>query len=295
MLNVASYYVFGFEMESYGGESEFGFDGMQKDNAINSDHYTTFFRENDAKYGRWWGVDPKILARPWESPYSSMGNNPISNIDPMGDIWDRTKDKKHADKMDKNDNDRIKSNNTEITNLQKSKGNDDAIKSLKAQNTDLQNSIDERVKMGSDNDPTRYRFEKTNNGKTGKITNEFGEDVIIMRYSNLGESNHEQLHGYRRGRELLNKEVYDSGYDADEEAEATRREYSTLSVNQHVKMGKPFLQKGYFYITTENWVKRVVELNSDHVFGKEFKRKHKKYIKVANEWLKQHEKPLMKK
>lgn len=47
--------------------------------------YTTFYRQNDAGLGRWFSVDPKAEFMPWQSPYSSMDNNPIGKTDPKGD------------------------------------------------------------------------------------------------------------------------------------------------------------------------------------------------------------------
>lgn len=45
--------------------------------------YTTYFRQLDPRLGRWLTIDPK--ARPWESPYVSMANNPILYSDHLGD------------------------------------------------------------------------------------------------------------------------------------------------------------------------------------------------------------------
>ncbi|MBC6993783.1 RHS repeat-associated core domain-containing protein [Neolewinella lacunae] len=43
------------------------------------------FRSYDGALGRWMQVDPKAEAFTWASPYNSMLNNPITNVDPLGD------------------------------------------------------------------------------------------------------------------------------------------------------------------------------------------------------------------
>ena len=76
----------------------FGFNkGSEKDDEITGvtgSHYTTFYRELDTRVVRWWTIDPKTSLTPWESPYTSMGNNPIWFNDPLGDIASTHTDEK---------------------------------------------------------------------------------------------------------------------------------------------------------------------------------------------------------
>jgi RHS repeat-associated protein len=88
-----SYYAFGMQMVgtgknyvSAGGLYRYGFNGMEKDDEVKGSSgtsYTTEFRQNDPRIGRWMSIDPKAI--PWESPYASMGNNPILYNDIKGD------------------------------------------------------------------------------------------------------------------------------------------------------------------------------------------------------------------
>jgi|GEM_PF-4832066 len=74
-----------FNSNSY----RFGYNaGSEKDDEIfgtTGSAYHTYFRELDTRINRWWGIDPKANLTPWESPYASMGNNPIWYNDPRGD------------------------------------------------------------------------------------------------------------------------------------------------------------------------------------------------------------------
>ena len=62
----------------------YGFGGQEKSIEINSDgnSMTAEFWQYDARIGRRWNVDP--ILKDWESPYAAFSNNPIINIDPLG-------------------------------------------------------------------------------------------------------------------------------------------------------------------------------------------------------------------
>lgn len=97
MMSYANYYPFGMlhpnrSWNRTGDSYRYGFNGMEKDNEIKGEgnSYTTLYRNNDPRLGRWLSVDPKATA--WESPYVLMKNSPVWMIDPWGDtsaIYDR--------------------------------------------------------------------------------------------------------------------------------------------------------------------------------------------------------------
>jgi RHS repeat-associated protein len=89
-------------------EYRYGYQGSEKDDEIkgNGNSYTTEFRMLDPRIGRWLSIDP--VFQPWQSPYSSMDNNPISKNDVLGNVANDWIGKKSADgsttswKFDKN-------------------------------------------------------------------------------------------------------------------------------------------------------------------------------------------------
>ncbi|MGH1339697.1 MAG: hypothetical protein ACRBFS_26500, partial [Aureispira sp.] len=77
------YYAFGWGIPSRtivkGKEYRFGYQGSEKNSAIDNGSYTTEYRQLDARVARWLSVDP--IVHPWQSPYSSMDNSPMYKND----------------------------------------------------------------------------------------------------------------------------------------------------------------------------------------------------------------------
>ena len=91
ILEETHYYPFGLTMAGISGKAlAFGEPENKKkyqNYEFNSDFdlnlYESFYRTHDPQLGRFWQLDPKPTD--FESLYAAMGNNPIRNIDILGD------------------------------------------------------------------------------------------------------------------------------------------------------------------------------------------------------------------
>lgn len=78
----SDYYPFGSKMRGSGSGYRYGFQGEYAEDDTEETGWNHFeLRAYDAVVGRWLSVDPE---RQHASPYLSMGNNPISKVDPDG-------------------------------------------------------------------------------------------------------------------------------------------------------------------------------------------------------------------
>ena len=134
--------VFGNEsfFSEYASGFRFGFNkGSEKDNEIygTGNAYTTTFRELDVRLNRWWSIDPKPNA--YQSPYISIGDNPLYHDDFFGDKVDGdTKGMQHYNAYRKEVNLRIADVKSAITKLDNSPHSKD-FKTLRQQYVNVEN------------------------------------------------------------------------------------------------------------------------------------------------------------
>jgi len=89
LVEETHYYPFGLTMAGICSKAAGATENKKKyqQYELNSDFdinlYESFYRSHDPQLGRFWQIDPK--PNYWESPYAAMGNNPISNMDFLGD------------------------------------------------------------------------------------------------------------------------------------------------------------------------------------------------------------------
>ena len=70
--------------QNFANTYKYGYQGSEKDDEVSGggNSYTTEFRQLDPRLGRWFSVDP--VFQPWQSPYTSMDNDPICLNDVLG-------------------------------------------------------------------------------------------------------------------------------------------------------------------------------------------------------------------
>ncbi len=186
----------------------FGYQGSMKDDEIygTGNSYTTHFRELDVRLMRWWSNDPKTSKTPWESPYATMGNNPVAFNDPLGDeIWVK---KGLFKKLKYNEED-----GKLYTRRGKEYTGDDVFSSKVLTNLNLLNSdpAGSIVVKAVSEDKHNYVYRNKSGpnstggsfhpflfGKGGYINAALLSSTSVSTRSQLEFSSHELFHGYQR-------------------------------------------------------------------------------------------------
>jgi RHS repeat-associated protein len=87
VVSYQDYYPYGMGMEGRDTVPyRYGFNGVEEDNEVydtKGSSYTTFFRQNDVRLGRWFSYDPRPNIG--VSPYGMMENSPVLYRDSNGD------------------------------------------------------------------------------------------------------------------------------------------------------------------------------------------------------------------
>lgn len=83
--NAIDYYPYGKILRSFAGSGldRYGYQLSEREPELGDNDYYTLFRGLDADIARWKQIDPKWNQS--ESPYASMGCNPVRNTDVLGD------------------------------------------------------------------------------------------------------------------------------------------------------------------------------------------------------------------
>lgn len=211
----------------------YGYQGSEMDDEVKGagNSYTTEFRQLDPRLGRWLTIDPKTAGTPWESPYVSMGNNPIWFTDKKGASIDSLsrgtfdEHKKNTqtrldelrltrDKMiKKGKEERLPYLNQSITQLE------DALKELEAM--DASTDMIFKIEMVSDTDPSLVAINA--NGLTERNGN-----VISIKSTTTHNLAHELKHGYQHM--IGNLDEYNITNDYMDEQEAFQRAFAYSSI-----------------------------------------------------------------
>ena len=278
----------------------FGFNGMEKDDEVkgNGNFMFTHYRGIDTRIGRWLSVDPKTKLAAWESPYLSMGANPIWRYDPMGDKWDdsndsqekaddfRTKTKTEIGKAEST----LSSLTAQAENLGSGKAYDKVIEKIRNVQDhigEMETSLLELNVLESSDQVYRLQPKSGLQGTTtytmkdGKLYEEGGgggrtyyeNGIVVMEYAHgyLSTKAHELKHGFQfdRGMISFTTSTGKGGplYDlTDEQAAYKRGSAFGLSVT------KPLLSVTTKQLVGMGYTNKVHESLSIHTTLKEYYR-----------------------
>lgn len=71
----------------YNPENRYKYNGIELNSDFDLYSYEARYRNLDPQIGRFWQINPEVESSLAESPYVSMGNNPISHQDPLGNYF----------------------------------------------------------------------------------------------------------------------------------------------------------------------------------------------------------------
>ncbi|HRD37398.1 MAG TPA: hypothetical protein PLC65_02095 [Bacteroidia bacterium] len=246
IISASDYYPFGsvtpgrsFSSGSY----RYGYQGSEKEEEFNGtdNTYYTHERFNDARLGKWLSLDSKSKA--WESPYVSMGNNPIWFNDVFGAEFDE-KSQKRVDQFKENTQAKINTNqieinklNVQITELQG--GGKDAtsllqkVNTLQRQNDQFESAINEvavleaATQLYSINETAQSGGLDVGGTSFDKNSGTIVFNVLANNDANLA---HELKHGYQyeMGKTSFDFATGGTGvfYDVQDEVEAYQRQWA---------------------------------------------------------------------
>ena len=125
-MRIEDYYPFGSLIPQRHGSSNkyrYGFNGKEKDDELKGggNSYDFGARMLDPRIGRWLTKDPKATS--FESPYTSMRNNPILYNDVKGDTISYRGNKADTEKIIKTYSDQLGKNNLRVNRIYDKQGN----------------------------------------------------------------------------------------------------------------------------------------------------------------------------
>ena len=162
-----NYYPFGLSFNSYqrvtAKENKYLFNGIERQTDLNLGWDLAEFRSYSPEIGRWHQIDPKASER--ESPYVGFANNPVLNVDPLGDTAIAYHDPSDGQI-------------TYITNPVVFVGEKESDGSVNSSNAMMFNTVGTVPPSSSDKDSNSRRFGVYFTGSGGDVQNKSNNETV---------------------------------------------------------------------------------------------------------------------
>jgi RHS repeat-associated protein len=235
------YYPFGGRLAgissqalSFGKENKYKFNGIEQNNDFDLNMYDAFYRNLDPQIGRFWQIDPKTN---WdESPYVSMGNNPVKNMDWLGDYftWANSTVEDTYKRLRQENCNRLEGYMKELSGLDLNSEDKKVQKQIKQlvglinSHADLNSQWD-----GMENSDVEFHVssETPSPGAAGDTKYSSSENRINIRLGKSDKNIETMAHEFRHGYGYLNGELIEGGnglYDMTDEVAAYNAGYLFL-------------------------------------------------------------------
>ena len=245
LLEETHYYPFGLAMTGISGknigklENRYKFNGIENNNDFDLNQYETFYRTLDPQIGRFLQIDPKSIQT--EGVYNAMGNNPVSNVDWLGDYftWANTGLQDMYKQMREENSRRMKGYISELATLDLNSQNGDVQERI-SQLNGLINSHKDLVGQWDKMEESGVEFYVTDqgaiDGSHGATQFNPEKNRINIAFAKNGVNMTTMAHEFRHGYgylvgELVGTVGADPFYDAMDEVVAHNAGYLFLGPN----------------------------------------------------------------
>lgn len=247
----------------------YGQNGQERDYELCKDIYTAEFWEYDSRLGRRWNLDPVVIYS--ISSYSCFNNNPVFNIDILGDKFEPNsvaKAKEYKTSLDSRKKQIANFITIKNKEIKKAKGDnkkslENELAELKTAQTEINNAISEYDEMEKSDQV--YELKKIS-GDKGNTSYDPNTKRVVISYTSDNVLAHEFVHAYdfEKGNTAFIGSDYTtkSGHDINDEVNGYKRQYAYEGMGHSANATTCLTNITKFSDITADWVKNTMGYNN---------------------------------